>query len=321
MNKKIIHGLTFLWFIILAVLFVISSTNLVFNENEIKVYNIALILDHGSEEYFENYRAGMDKALKTDNIELDTYVLEEPASVLQQVQLIEEAYNSGAEAVIVKPLDDELFQEELEKQSVTVPVICLDANIDSEKVVLNIYGDNDERGSLLAKQIEKNFKNEKMNIYAFGDMKDSKKQVELFESLNEYMNQAGYSVRSYYLSDEKLITEQMDTIIEEEGSAVFVALDVRTLEHMSEKLEKSGRKDSLLYGFGITTTILKQLEEEQIKAININHEYYMGWQSLQCAIRILEGESIGKQLLTENYTVEAADIFSKEYEDVLFPLN
>lgn len=320
MNKKIIYGLSFLWLFFLAVLFITSSTNLIINENEIKVYNIALILDTGSENYFKTYRAGMDKALKTENIELDLYVLKEPVSVDQQVTILEEICAGDADAVIVKPIDDKLFQKELEKLSVTTPIICLDANVNSDKVALNIHGDNYERGTKLAERIEKDYKNKKVSVYVFGIMKNSTKLSEIYEGLENYMSDAGYNVLPYCFSEEKRMAEKMDKAIENEETAVFVALDVKTMERMTMKLQNLGGRISV-YGFGMTNTILKKLEDKEIKAINIGHEYYMGWLSLRCAIQILERENIKKQLSVENYTVGANDIFSKEYEDILFPLN
>ena len=95
MNRKV----KFLWILygmVLAVLFLLSSTDLIIKEEAAEVYPVSVIIGDTSDENYVNFRKGMERAAIELNGDVSFITLYEKGSAVQQRELILRELADGA---------------------------------------------------------------------------------------------------------------------------------------------------------------------------------------------------------------------------------
>ncbi|MBU3810327.1 MAG: sugar ABC transporter substrate-binding protein, partial [Candidatus Niameybacter stercoravium] len=99
--------------IILVMLYLISSTDFIYKEQETDIYQISVILNETSDAIFENIKLGMNQMDKEWTTEVNIVTLYEANHAEQQMKLVEREVANGAKAIILFPVDAELTKEYL----------------------------------------------------------------------------------------------------------------------------------------------------------------------------------------------------------------
>ena len=125
MNRKV----KFLWILygmVLAVLFLLSSTDLIIKEEAAEVYPVSVIIGDTSDENYVNFRKGMERAAIELNGDVSFITLYEKGSAVQQRELILREQEDGSRALVVDPVESgRLVQMQKDRQiSVPLPKPC-----------------------------------------------------------------------------------------------------------------------------------------------------------------------------------------------------
>ena len=97
---------------------------------------------------------------------------------------------------------------------------------------------------------------------------------------------------------------------------LFVGLDKRTTELLAENKKKESRK---IFGNGINSSIVHSMENGIIEGIATINEMDMGCLAVANAVELLEGNKI-TNLLIDQKTILSDEMYSKRYEQILFPV-
>lgn len=301
---KIIFG--FFWCLGLILLFLAASTDLFFDESNTEIYRISVIWDDADEKYVKGYRDNISR-YNLKQVEYHFCTLEKDLSAKGQMELIAREEEQGADLVVVKPFNEKELQELLNESGIRVPVICMDGKMESDKVKVSIYSDEAVRGRSLTQRICREHKGAEICVLAEG--RDPAREESIFYAIKEQAQKAGQ--RAHQCS-----WKRGDDLPhgDEPGQTVLVAWNPGMLETAAGQ----AKDGTALYGLGYTDSILHEMEQGKIQAISVHSNFYMGWTAIRYAFKILNGEGHEREVVLEDFTVGAEEMFEPEYEDILF---
>ena len=114
-----------IWAGILVLLFLMSSTDLIITEKKVEVYPISVIVEGDNDDYYVNFKKGMDQAAVEFHGDVSFITLYAPDDQAQQMELVKREIRDGTRAVILAPVKTEEAVKELEDMSPGCPVILL----------------------------------------------------------------------------------------------------------------------------------------------------------------------------------------------------
>ena len=126
----------FLWIlygIVLAALFLLSSTDLIIKEQKAEVYPISVIIEDTSDDYYVNFRKGMERAAVELNADVSFITLYEQGNRTQQMNFVLREQEDGNRALIVAPVDEEMVGELQASRKVNEPLVLLNVEKDQIK--------------------------------------------------------------------------------------------------------------------------------------------------------------------------------------------
>ncbi len=302
--KKIRCIFLILWGIGLILLFLAASTDLFLRDSASDYYRISVIWDDTTEDYVENYKKNISRYTDIKKIEFRFFTMEEPLDARQQMDLLLQEAQNGADLLVVKPLDEEKLEELLKKSNLSVPVVCIDGKMEADSVHVCIRSDERKRARHLAVRIVQEHPREKICILT--DERNPRRDERICRAIKEELSEDSVQVCSW--------NGDSPFPVETAGGTVVVTLNPRLTELAVQKKEEGVP----LYGFGYTTDILYALDQGQIQAINIHSDFYMGWTAIQYGFKILDKESYQKEVLLEDYTIGNQEMFEREYQELLF---
>lgn len=299
-----------IWFLVLAFLMLAVFTNLIFNEDQEKVYNITVALDDDQKVEYENFKAGIKEALKGKSAKV--YYLNLFGTDADTIKEKLEEQCKTKDMVIVRCDSNAILASVVEKADTQGKLFCLNAKENPKGSLCNLSSDEKQRGILLGRRILEEQK-DNSHIYVFGSAYEKLEQDEGMIGLDEEAKVTNCMERS-----EEEIRNRISEIKDSGENAVLISMNESILKEMVEIQVKENTKFPL-YGFGYDREILKFMEEGKIQAVNIVPEYYLGYQAIMQAMEIVENNKRPKEQTLESYTIGNQEIFSEKYEDMLFP--
>lgn len=305
-KRKIVFGV--LWLTGLLLIFVAATTDLLLDDQESDYPRISVVWDETTEDYVENYKHYMTRYLDLKSLDFHFCTIDEPVNAKQQMEIILREEESGADLILVKPVEEAELEELLEQSSLSVPLLCMDGKMESDSVNVSLYSDEQQRGRHLAERIQKDYPG--WEICLLSDGRNTGRDERIYQAMKEKAGET--QVRLCQWEENGRLSD----VTEDAQNMVFVASNPRLLEEAADQNEKGYP----LYGFGYNDRILYAMEQGQIQGINVYSAFQMGWESIRYAFKILDGEDYEKEVILEDSTIGAEEIFDQEYEDILFYL-
>lgn len=304
----------------LVLLFILSSTDLVLAEKKNEVYVISVLVDDDSSKSWHNFRMGMDKAAEKWNADVSFVTLYDKGSSLQQAQLLEREVENGAGAIILSPANSQTLTAALDDIPVSIPIITVGAGVDSPRVRSVITAAPDVMGAELGARIATDHKTKSFSQIIEVTYRQERTDGDLLSDSLRRAIPDGLPLRKVIVRTpdelDAFIT-QLETIV---TPTVVAATDADTLLAISEELEAVNVNNLTLYGVGWSGGLLRHVESGSISHVGVYSDYDMGYLSVEAAIRSLTGEPVAKQYRVGQALIAQADIHSKAYEMMLFPI-
>lgn len=299
-----------IWFCLLAFLLAASFTNLIFQENQEKVYNVAIVLDDDQKIEYENFKAGIAEALKGKSVKV--YYLNLFGTDADSMKEKLEEQCRQRDMVIVRCDANAMFADLTGEINTRGKLFCIHAEENPKGSLCNLSVDEKKRGTLLGERILEE-QGTRKHIYVFGSAYEKLEQDESLIGLDEQVQVTNCMERS-----EEEIRNRISQIRKSGEEAVLVSMKPQTLKDLVEIQVKENTRYPL-YGFGYDREILKFMDEGKIQAVNIVPEYYLGYQAIEQALDAIEKKKKCQNQEMESYTISSNEIFSEKYEDMLFP--
>lgn len=114
---------TWLWVIygfVLLFLYLISSTDLLIKERKTEIYPVSVILDDTTDESYQNFKKGVDRAAIELNADVSMITLYEGGDASQQIERMAREQQDGARALIVMPVEESALESALADKRVQI---------------------------------------------------------------------------------------------------------------------------------------------------------------------------------------------------------
>lgn len=268
--------------------------------------NISVVLYDAGDGGWESLIEGMKQAEGSYPININYIILEQMAGEKEQLEVIKKEVAGGAEGIILAACNWEMSVIELNEYSTTIPIITVESGL-SDGHFTNLTADNYQMGQLLAKELEKDFK---------------ERETITIGLLKKEMNRDSVQLR--YRGFIEGITERIKIQIIENPQDyakvdAYVALHKKDLEELTEELDRFGKRTPV-YGIGNTPFIVAALEEGKITKLIFQNEFNMGYLSIEALYHRIQGATGENIREIETFIVGTKDVYGTKFERLLFPI-
>lgn len=315
-----------LWMIyacVLVLLFLLSSTDFIIKEREIEVYPISVIIEDSKDDYYVNFKKGMDQAAVELNADVSFITLYESGSVSQQKDMIVREQQDGAKALVVVPVEEKAVLDMLAENRLSGPLVLYKTSLSGDKVSATVSTDYYAMGRTLAGQVIREQPKE-LPVYLFGRENQDEAGVQVQDGLISVLEEAGYRTVLYRRQGDDFFRKTIEELVYPGSQkVVVVALDPESLTETAAILSDSSVYASYvggLYGRGATIPILNYLDRGLINGICVTDEFGAGYLTVKKAVEAITGRGVQEHVELESHYITKADIRKPEYEKMLYPI-
>lgn len=244
-----------------------------------------------------------------------------------QNDLIEEAIENGADAIVFSACDHENSVSYVEKALDSgIPVITIDSGISIVRDITFIGTDNYEAGRMAAAAVIENVgETAGVSIVSFEETSGNGAQrVQGFlDYMAEYPGieilEIFYSPSDYDLA-QNAAAEMMDTYGDElDAIATFNELTTIGVGRAAQATENPA--SVFVVGFDNNIESVQMLEDGYIDSLMIQNSFAMGYLGVQQAIAEIKGEAVQTNVDTGTEVATRENMYTPEMEKLLFPFS
>lgn len=311
------------WAGILVLLFLMSSTDLIIKEKKIEVYPISVIIEGDNDDYYMNFKKGMDQAAVEFHGDVSFITLYADHDQAQQMELVKREIRDGTRAVILAPVKPGEAVRELEDMNPGCPVILLGQSPDEDVMPDAIGVDGREVGRLLGEAAASQAPSD-VPVYLFCRGLDYGDCAQVWEGVRTVLDEQGYHYRLIERNDQDTYRQAIqETDSPGGGRITVIALDVQSLDEAARILEENtiyqGRVAGL-YGAGSTTSLLRALDKGIVTGMTAYNQFDEGYLSVKQAVDAIQGTRQKEPAVLEAIYVDEDTLRDKTYEKMLYPI-
>lgn len=319
---------------ILILLFLLSSTDLIIKEKKTEIYPVSIIIGDTTDDYYANFRKGVDRAADEYNVDVNFITLYEKGDVTEQMELLKREIDDGAKAVVLVPLKQQECSRILDGMVLTSPLIVIGNIFPGDWAMSGISQDYQEAGKMLGEAIVRENTPDKQ-VFLFTEGLEYGYNREVYDGLLGVLSRAGFQAHLYEM-DKKGMPDvpaaehedffgrtMKENVYPGRGEAIIVALDVKSLDLTADIVAGDTAYRTYaptLYGFGSTTKILNQMDRGVIKGLIATNKFDAGYLSVVKAVEAIEKRGDREQIVLESYYIEKDDLKETHFEKILYPI-
>lgn len=308
---------------VLILLFLMSSTDLIIKEKKVEILPISVIIEDASDDYYVNFKKGMDKAAEEFHGDVSFITLYGTNDQEQQMELVQREIRDGAKAVILAPVNESETVMALDAMNPNCPIILLGAPVPSDFVVDTVSVDSYGMGEMLAEAVAAQAP-PGVPICLLTEGLVYADNTNVYDGVRTVLEENGLS----YKLIEKKTDDTFRQLIEEtvypgQGRITIVAMDTQSLDEVSQIVDASTVYQSHvagLYGIGSTNSILNSLDKGIVDGLAAYNQFDMGYMSVKRAVEAIQGSRQRQQIQLKTVYVDKDNMWDKMYEKMFYPI-
>lgn len=288
-----------------------------------KTYKVDLIVKSTSSEFWESVYDGAKAAGAKYNIDLRFLGPTVEKDYQLQVSIIKQSILHEQDAIILAAGDFQMMAEPVGMAvDAGIPVILVDSGVDSDKWTSFVSTDNQEAGKVLAQEIEKRVGGTaEIGVISF--VKNSSPSLERTAGFSGYIESETDMkiVETVYcdsnIDKAKQLTKELLAV--HPDIRVIAGLNAQSATGAARTLDELDRSDIFLAGIDCTVKEADFMEQGILDVAVLQNPYLMGYYSVEAAWQVLKGNRVEKNIRTDVYVVDKENMFSEEYQRLIFP--
>lgn len=314
MNKKTVV-FWFSYVAILIFLYILSATDLIIKENEVKVYSISVLLDGIYGENMENMKKGMDEAAYEHNVDMSFPAIADNITMEEKLEIAIEEIEAGARAIIIGNRWKREIAEEIKKKYSEIPVLLV-GNDENENGKSSVSLNYNDIVKFLSKNISLTESVDKEVCIVAEDFLDE--DIEgLFGNLKLKLEEMGYKLSRAEGTGPKL---EKQLAVFDKKHITFISIDKESSIRLIKYVDDNNLI-SEIYVIGATDYLLGKLEDGEIKGMIAWNEYDMGYFSVEKLLKLLTDKVEKTKDEIEVFYITAEDLKNEDYIKRLYPIN
>lgn len=316
-----------LWFLVggvLVILFLLSSTDLIIKEKKTEIYPVSVIISDTSDDYYVNFRKGVDKAAEEYNVDVSFITLYEEGEAGQQIELVQREIGDGASAVVLVPINPVECAKKMDDLVLNSPAVIVGNVFPGDRIQYGIAPDYQEEGRMLGEAIAAENPPD-IPVWIFSKGLSLGYARETYDGLVSSLENAGFTTELYERKTEETFRQAIEsTVYPGKGSAIIAAVDVKSLDEAADILGGSSvyaNRIPGLYGVGSTAKILNELDSGIIKGLVVKDDFDLGYMSIEKAVEAVQKMAGKEQILLDSYYIQKSDLRKSKFERILYPID
>ncbi|NLM10376.1 MAG: substrate-binding domain-containing protein [Clostridiaceae bacterium] len=288
-----------------------------------KSFNVDLIVKSTDSEFWASVYDGAKAAGAKYNIDLRFLGPTKEKDYQNQVSIIKQSIVRQPDAIILAAGDYYIMAEPMEMAvKAKIPVILVDSGVNSDKWTSFVSTDNYKAGEVLAQEIEKRVGGTaEIGVISF--VKNSLPSLERTAGFSDYISEKTNMkiVETVYCDSNIEKSEQLtkEMIENHPTIKVIAGLNAQSATGAARALEALERSDIFLAGIDCTVEEADYMEQGIIDVAVLQNPYLMGYFSVETAYNVLMKKRVERNIRTEVYVVDKDNMFSEEYQRLIFP--
>lgn len=275
---------------------------------------VSVVVPYQSSEEFAAIRQGLDQAADDLNVEVRYLTLTRRYDAAEQELALMRELEGGADGIILWPADSYLLAPLVESWYRKLPIVTIEAQVETDKEIPFIGGDDYRMGLSLAERILA-YRQDNAPIYLLYSNGDSLSTQQRIAGLSDALQENGLTAFSEELPVEAPLLRQELERMAAETPGIWVALDQLILEQAAQVTSPTVQ----LYGMGSSNLIAAALEEDRIEATVVKNDFSTGYMAMIAVTGGLKSEPNSQTRLVEYRVVDRNNMYDKEIEKLLFP--
>lgn len=302
------------------------------HNNGEKTFNIAVIPQGSTHEYWKSIHAGAMKSVQ-DLSQQGVHVnviwkgpLREDDRE-QQTQVVEGFISQGVQGIVLAPFDSHALVRPVEEAAQAgIPTVVVDSALDSPQIVSFVATDNKKGGALAADRMGELLHGKGKVLllrYQEGSASTEAREQGFVERLRQaYPNiqlissnqYAGPTRDTAKRASENLLTRYADQL-----QGIFTPNESSTAGMLLalQDIQKAGKV--VFVGFDSSETFVEAMRNKQLQGIVVQDPFRMGELGVKMIVDHLEGKSIEKRVDTGATMVTPENMESAESQRLLHP--
>jgi ABC-type sugar transport system substrate-binding protein len=309
---------------VLVVLFILSSTDLIIKEKKTEIYPVSVIISDTSDDYYVNFRKGIDKAAEEYHVDVSFITLYEEGDAGQQMELLKREINDRASAVVLIPVKPVECGKVLDDMVLSSPAVIMGSMFPNEGVQGGISPNYGLEGRMLGQAIAAE-NSPDLPVWIFSEGLDYGCNREVYDGLVGALLKAGFTTELYEKSSDETFRQTIETAVYPTGkNALIAAVDVKSLNEAADIIAGSpvyGSYVSGLYGIGSTTKLLNQLDTGIIKGLVVYDQFDAGYMSIEKAVEAVKKGNEREQFILDSYYINKENLRESRFEKILYPID
>lgn len=311
---------------VLVLLFLLSSTDLIIKEAKKKIYSVSVIIADTNDDYFTNFRKGMDSAAEKMQADVSFITLYYGNNVYEQIEMVKREMRDGADAIILDPVNEEKILKQLDEISVSCPIVWLGESTESSAISVSLHGNRFEEGKMLAEKAleELSEEDEKdVQIWLITEGLDFSGNQKVYDGAVSVLEEHGLTYQLLESRSKELIRQELIRNTGIGKKPVLFALDTESLDTAAKIAEENPEYEEKIcgiYGIGCTMGSLRQMERGRINGAVVRNRYDEGYRSVYYAVMAAEKNQKHEDIEMESFYIESKDLYDPQYEKLLYPI-
>ena len=289
-----------------------------------KSITVKVIVKKSNHNYWSVVELGAEAAGKEFGVTIDYEGPTDEKDIEGQIRMVNEAIEENADALVLAASDYTKLVGVAEKAvSKNIPVIIIDSELKSDKMMSFIGTDNVDAGNKLGETlVQKVGDNCSIAVISFvkGAASAVQREEGLYETLSKYPDIKVLS-KEYSNSDEDIAQQLTESLVEKypEMDAV-VCLNAYGTVGTARAIEKLGLAGKVkVIGFDSTPEEVSFVEKDVIQSLVIQNPFSMGYQGVKYALDAIKDEPIPKLVNTGSEVIDKNNMYKPENQKLVFP--
>ena len=221
----------------------------------------------------------------------------------EQAELMKREREVGIDAMIVAPADKEQISLCIEQMG-QLPVIAVESPLEGAKAWVS---DNQQVGKLLAEQILQDVSPSASVLLVDGGAECAALQQRM-EEVEQSLSETGFLVQSC----------TFPTIEQLRQAEAVVCMDFQTLQQIVQMVPQDA-PNPMLYGAGMTDSLVIALENGQVQTLAVWSEYAMGYVAVQQSAAAAQNQKVKDYQLAIS-VVQEGETYEPTNQKLLYPV-
>lgn len=288
-------------------------------------HSVALVVKSTQSEFFRSVFAGAEAAAAEYNLELTIAGPETEEDYEAQNQLIAQAVEAGAEAIVFSAIDHEENAAAIDAAAqVGVQIVTIDSGVGSDQVSTYIGTNNYAAGQMAAHAILERVSGPLYVGVVNYDVSTANGQERERGAADAFAASGRAQITAVVNTLTEAGQAQEDTVAlltAHPEINVLLALNEPTSVGAARAVEELGLSEEVFFvGFDSNVVTVDGLQDGSVDALVVQNPYAMGYLGVESAYQLLTGQggSLAETVDTSTQVVDRSNLFTLDSQKALF---